>query len=216
MSENNHVPEVYEPTSTKALETLDYFDGMFLEVAMSLREELWGIPETELEKKFDVTSNDFLIRKRIHSLVNDAIASGSRAKIPSIDIYRDICSRQNFFTNLMKNQYRIAWWLIPVKPHEDIIEEGFYHAIKKVRDEVLTLQVNEKTAPVIMKALEFFTNRHLGPMIQKIEQKSMTMRLNQNINSIPLDPEAMLSKYNEAKSKMISAPTDVIEPDEPT
>jgi len=116
----------------------------------------------------------------------------------------------------LKHKHRVAWLLIPAKRHQDMIDEAFIFALNKVRTEILTMPVTEKSAPVIIKALEYFTNRSLGPMLQRIEQKSMNVNVDGNqVMRDAMTPEELQHRLTELKTRVISAPIDIKVPDDP-
>lgn len=183
--------------------SVQYFSDYITERARQIDPTLWMLSEVELEQKFRPNHNDYLFRKRINQLVVEAEAAGFD-KIETLSIYDGVCTRQNFYQSLKLNPYRIVWLFSPVLNAAELMEAGFLQAIKKVMDEVLTMKITEKSAPVVLKALEFFTNRHLGGVTQKIEQKSLTMNVSRTVGGggETLDPETMLQKYEETRRKL--------------
>jgi hypothetical protein len=194
----------------------DFLEGKFKESVENIGSEIWGLSEDELENFFDPTPSDIILRKNLHNSLSEIKRSGVFRIITHEEIYRDACTRQNFYEKLGKNKYRIAWLLIPFKSNEAAIATGFHKSLSRAF-KILDLPVTEKSAPVILKTLEFFANRHLGPVIQRIEQKSMNVSVSsRSVGEISdLDPELMLQKYTEAKAKLVSAPANTVEPDEP-
>lgn len=195
------------------VDNVDFFDGLLADRAAAIPPEVWHQNETELTSHFNVSTIDFLLRKRINKCIEDRKNSGLKGHIPSIEIYRNICSAMNFYY-IIKNPYRVAWLFMPLKSADEMIEDGFYHAMRKVRDEILTMQVTEKTAPVIMKALEFFTNRHLGPMLQRLETKSLNVNVDAKTRDV-IDPEQMMERYNQVKSQLAALPIEASKVEEP-
>jgi hypothetical protein len=214
MSEDQHVSNQTNASSTTVLELTQIFPGKFAESVAALPQDILIMTEDVLERYFNVTPHDFLIRKNIHTKAKQARELGTTVDIQ--EIFIGVCSRQNFYKNISTNQHRLAWYLIPIHAYEEMLEESFFHGLKKVRA-ILDMPLTEKSAPHILKALEFFANRHLGPVIQKIEQKSMNMNVNKTISEREvIDPEEMMQKFAELKSKLATLPQAAVNVDEPT
>ena len=187
-------------------ELISYFDDRFFEISSQVPDEILSMVETELSKKFTQTDTDFLLRKRLHEVVKAAKGSGAE-KIPTIRIYEGICTRQSFYEKIAKNPHRIAWFLQPIASYQEMLEESLYFALKKVRDELLTMPVTEKSAPAILKALEFFANRALGPVIQRIESKNLNMDITPS-NSLA-DVGSITEKFNALKKSLTQSVINV-------
>lgn len=194
-----------ETVSKAENEYVDFFEGALADAIRNIKPETWLMTEPELQEKFVQKDIDFLLRKRFTDLL-DEVHKNPR-KIQHVEIYRGICTLQNFYATTIKNEYRLVWLLRPLIAEEKI-KAGFYAAIEKAM-EILRLPVDSKSAPSIVKVLEYFSNRHLGPVIQRIEQKSMNLNLSspsqRDVSNSDFDPELMLQKYAEAKSKIAHA-----------
>lgn len=208
-------------TDTKELDTpsareeaLSTWNEFFNKKVEAIPTEVALMSERELEKHFRPTSIDFHLRKRFWEVSTRSINSGIK-ETETIEIYRGICSRQHFYELVLKNPYKLLWIIMPIQAHMDIIEEGFYYALKKVRDEILTMPVNEKTAGHIMKALDFFANRAIGPVVQRIEQKNMNLNVDGNsVTRDALTPDDLQKKLDELRAKALAAPV-VVDLNEP-
>ena len=186
----------------------EYFDGVVAEAINRIDPLLLSQTDQELEEKFKLQNHDFILRKNFTDAINK-VKDIPGTKIHPPELYKNACNRSNFYNFVIKNPYRLAWLIRPLED-ETQIKSGFYLGLKKAM-EILQLPVDAKTAPVILKTLEFFTNRHLGPVIQRIEQKSMNLNVSREVvgQMDNFDPELMLQKYAEAKSKI--AHTQLIE-----
>lgn len=213
MSDSNTVEIKAELATAVRSDIERYFSGKFVDDVLKLPQDILALTEPELEKKFHPSTIDFLVRKNLHLKLKQARDSGVIEKLESREIYEGLCTKTNFYDRILVNQYKMAWLLIPIQAYEDLIEESFFHGLKKVR-EILDMPLTEKSAPHIMKALEFFTNRHLGPVIQRIEQKSMNVNFDGNKpGASSMSPDDIMVKYNELKSKLIDKPKDVVDLD---
>lgn len=201
-----------EPESMRTSAISVWHTG-FAERVSRIDPAIYSMGEQELEQFFKPNPVDFFLRKRFWELSELNIKSGLK-DVSIMGIYDGICTRQNFYTNIIKKDHKLCWILLPIQRHIDLIEEGLYYALKKVRDELLTMPVNEKTAGHLLKALEFFANRALGPMIQRIEQKSMNMNVDGNkmINEA-ISAGDLVQRYEELKSKLLTAPINQNDPE---
>lgn len=188
--------------STTFFSESDFFDGKFGDAIRNIGDDLWLMDESELEKNFSVSEIDFILRKRITEVLDEARKSPETKRIPHTKLYNGICTLQNFYGRVIKNPHRLVWLLKPLRD-DDIIKAGYYASVKRAM-EIIAMPLDSKSASSILKALEFFANRHLGPVIQRIEQKSMNMNVTRTVmeETMNLDPEIMLEKYAEAKSKI--------------
>lgn len=178
----------------------------------SIDPAIYDMDEIELEKHFKPSSNDFFLRRKFWQIAERNMSLGM-TDVSIAEVYEGVLQRSNFYTNWIKNQYRFAWCMLPLTQHVDLIEEGFYLAIKKVKNELLAMPVNEKTAGHILKALEFFANRAIGPVIQRIEQKN----LNLNVASSEKKIDTNISvddKLKEIQEKLTNSKTVIdVEPE---
>lgn len=212
MGEENNKELTEQDASRTSKTKAMLFSGRFAEIAEAIPDETWCLSEMDLSNKIHPTPTDFLLRKNIITILDKAQRSGS-ASLETKEIYNGICSRQWFYYNIMSNPLKIVWLLTPIQNAQDLLDESFYFCMKKVRDEVLTMPVTEKSAPIILKALEFFTNRSLGPVVQRIEQKSMNVNIDGGKSLQHLSPDDVMKKYNELKSKIIEMPAQAVEID---
>lgn len=165
--------------------------------------------EISLEEKFNPSPSDYGMRKNLWQKVKAAELSGIKL-IETQEIFSHYYTKSNFFANVTKNPYRVAWLFLPLDSFQEQFEEILYRAIKKLRNEVNNLNVTEKNMGHFVKILEFLTNRTLGPMTQKIESKNLNVELTA---SEAQDPKALELKLYELKEKML-APRNVT-PQEP-
>lgn len=91
----------------------------------------------------------------------------------------------------------------------ELIDEATYFGLKRLRNDLLTMPMTEKSAPVFLKAVEFLANRAWGPVIQRIEAKHA--HLNLGTRSAPtnesLSPEEVQKRLTELKRKLMDDPT---------
>ena len=97
----------------------------------------------------------------------------------------------------------------------ELIDEATYYGLLKLRNEILTMPVTERSAPTLLKAIEFLVNRAHGSVIQRIEAKHAHLDLN-NSDMIAKTPEELQSAIDTLKSKLFPKhipPTITSEPE---
>lgn len=175
-----------------------------------------SMDEYELEDKFTRKKEHFYLRKKFHKMLDEL--RGTDDLLSVSELVRDTTSKAWFYNVLLPNPYALAWLIIPVSEPDRFLEEAYTFAIQRLRKDILTLPANEKTAPIIMKALEFLAIRHLGPVVQKIEQKSLNMNFNKDVTqsaSGAVDPEELMRRLTEVKSKLVEQKTVTLQLEEP-
>jgi hypothetical protein len=197
--------EVSEDGLASKIWFLKHLRGALREKFLQVPDSYFLMHEFELENHFRRSHVDYFLRKRFHEELEKI--KGTDEFLSPINVYSGVCVRHHFYNRFLHNPHRIAWICIPVATPDKLLEDGFHLALTKVRNEILTLPVSEKTAPIILKALDFFALRFLGPVVQRIEQKNMNVNFNTDVTAKEVvDPEALLRKYSEAKSKLLRAP----------
>lgn len=190
--------DIQEAASSSPLDAIAFFDNEFSKLYHEIPSDILSMNEAELQVFFKPTEVDFMLRKKLAKLVAEAKDKG-HDRILLTSIYKDICSRQNFYRTILKNQYRMVWLLQPIHDFQELIEESFYFGLKRARNEILTMPITDKNINAFIKLLDLFANRALGPMVQRIEQKNLNMSLD---GRDVTDPSKLMEKYEELKSKL--------------
>jgi hypothetical protein len=159
--------------------------------------------EAELGKLFRKTPMDYAMKKQLWTKFYEVEKAGTM-RLKMVDIYGGVCSDPYFYNELIKNPARIAWLISPPIDNQAIIEEAYHFAFQKVRDGILNMPVTEKSAPTILKAFQMLADRHLGPVVQRIESKNLNVDVNAKNNTDPIDPKAIEEKLNELKTKLLN------------
>lgn len=172
--------------------------------------EMHLMSEAELVKRFNPTPLDYALKKQLWTKFYEAEKSGDM-RLKMVDIYGGVCSNQYFYNELTKNPARVAWLVIPPLDTGALIEEAFRFSFQKVRDGILNMPVTEKSAPIILKAFQIFADRHLGPVVQRIESKNLNVEVDGNrAGNETLDPMEIDAKLRELKAKLL--PTKDVTP----
>lgn len=148
-------------------------------IAEALPDEILGQSEDELEAHFRPSIIDWQLRKRLWELVTNSQLSGTEGVLTQ-DLFNKICSKEHFYSRVITHPHKLAWLLINPQHLQDQIDEACEYALKRLRYEILTMPINKDTARIILKATELLMNRSMGPMVQKIESKSLNANVSLN------------------------------------
>lgn len=165
---------------------------------LGIPEDILMMNEEELEKKFKPTNVDYMLRRRLWEKFREAEKLGL-PNIPNVEIYRGICTDQNFYCYTLKNQTKLAWLIHPVQDPDEMLKEAYEFGLKKVR-EILNMALTDKSAPSILKAAEFLTNRVKGPVVQKLETKNLHVSM--DAQEKPLTNEEISNKLLELQERI--------------
>lgn len=189
------------PTREYAISLLS---DRFRQAAESLPEDLAKMSEVELEDKRKPTHVDYMLRKNFWEQVRLAQRGGIQW-IKAIDVYRGVCSHQNFEDRVITNPIRVAWLLsYPEEPHE-LLETGLSIGLKNLI-KFISKEPDATTAAAFMKAMEMLLNRVQGPVVQRIEARHAHAHLNVNGGSQvrSTNPEDVQARLNELKAKLLN------------
>jgi hypothetical protein len=160
--------------------------------------------ERELAKMFRPTPMDYAMKKQLWTRFYEAESTGVM-RLKMVDIYGGICTSGYFYNELMKNQARLTWLITPPIDTEALLEEAFRFSFQRVRDDILNMPVTEKSAPILLKAFQYFADRHLGPMVQRIESKNLNVEMQAGKVETPTDPRDIELRLKEIKAKLLPA-----------
>ena len=177
-------------------------DSRFFEEVQNIPPDLMLKDETELGKLFKPTPMHYAMKKQLWENFYECEKVGVY-KLKATDIYAGICSNPYFYQELIKNPARVAWLVTPPIDTSSLIEEAFRYAFQRVRDDILSMPVTEKTAPILLKAFQYFADRHLGPMIHRIESKNLNVEVQGGKMETPTDPREIEQKLKEIRAKLL-------------
>jgi hypothetical protein len=166
-------------------------------------EELRKMSEIDLFKTGNIGEKDYFLRKNLWKNVEIAQKAGV-FRITEASIYGDVMSAQNYYVSFLTNPHRVCWLMTPPTDSREIMEEALFYGLSRLRNELLTMTINEKTAPTMLKAIEFLANRTWGPVVQKIEAKHAHLNMNKPI--AVQDARDVTKRLDELKAKLISVP----------
>lgn len=194
-------------------EAIQFFDGSFAEKVRAIPDQIMSLSEPELEELFRPTTLDFLIRKQLWNAVELQKQHAPKEKIDSAVVYRGLTGSSYFYNSILKNNYRMAWYFIPIHAYKDLLEDGSYHFIKKAREAIINIKVNDKNLAAFLKLGEFFINRTLGPVEQVIRQN--TTQVNVDGNNLIRDAvgNEVIDKFKELATAAAPRLIDVKDPE---
>lgn len=190
-------------------EAISFFEGSFAEKFKAVPQTIMTLNEMELEEFFTPTTTDLLIRKNLWKVVNQHRDAGLNIKIDTAELYRGVCTKGHFYSQLLNNQYRVSWWLIPVDSYQTIVEDGTYHFFKKAREVMVRMQVTEKNFGHFVTLGKLLADRSsLGPVTQRVEQKSVNVNVTANERGVVDmgDQSLVQDRLKELKTKLVTAP----------
>lgn len=178
------------------------FTGTLRDALENIPEDIMCLAEPELEKHFRMSEKYYFMRRNLWKKVDECRRLGT-ASVEHKDIYDGVSAYQNFYQQVMPNPYKLAWLFTPLASFQDNFEEILFIAIRKLRNEVINWQMTEKNASAFIRMVEFLSNRALGPVIQKIEQKNLNANFDMG-NALPSNPEDIEKQLAEIKSRLHS------------
>ena len=166
-------------------------------------EELRKMSEIDLFRTGKIGEKDYFLRKNLWKSVEIA-QKNDVFSITEASIYGDVMSAQNYYTSFLTNPHRVCWIMTPPTDAREIMEEALFFGISRLRNELLTLPMNDKTAATILKTIEFLANRTWGPVVQKIEAKHAHLNMNKPV--AVHDARDVTKRLDELKAKLVDEP----------
>lgn len=152
-----------------------------------LPKELLEATEEELEKLVEPHLTDRKIRISFWSEVRRVVQNAEAVVVPS-NIYKGICSKQNFYLRILAKPERLAWVMRPPKDYQKQADEIIDYGLGKLRDALnCKVQFNNghmdtKAVKVMLDILQYFEARTKGPLKQRVEIESKSMNTNVTID----------------------------------
>lgn len=178
--------------------------GLLAERYSQIHPDVLLMSEMELTDNFKPSPYDYHLRKRFWEMTKARGPDDPQIEISKL--YDGICFASQFYERILKNHYILSWMLTPLEDHSAIFEEFFYTLFMKMRKEMLDMPISEKTLGHFNKTLENLGNRVLGPVIQKIEQKSMNVTVDAKDMMKEVGPASVEDHIKELKSKITALP----------
>lgn len=185
------------------------FSGKFREALLSCPQHLLDMPEPDLVEQYDFTSTDWLLRRRFWEIVERA-RKHNITSYQTIEVFRDISSRQNFEVFVIQRPYKIAWLLKPIRDYKELCDQVFNVGMEKVLAYIQKSKISEANISKVIKLLEFSANRKHGPVVQRmqIHQRTENVQLDSSKDVTPqIEPQALRDQIAALSAKMVG-PSD--------
>lgn len=189
-------------------------DNLFLRRVQEIPEEYLLKTESELAQMFNVTRIDRALKQKLWSWYADNKRAGFNQKLSAVVVYSGVCTRQNFEHIFNKHPEKLAWLFCPPVDAETLIKEAALYALERLRDDILTMPANEKTAPIILKTAQYFIDRAYGPVEQVIRQNTTQVNVDGNKMIREVADSGIVDKFKELQSSALAKKViDVSEPE---
>lgn len=163
-----------EPSTNNSIEI---WSDVMNQAIRSVPEYLRYLSDYELLDVVKPKPVDWLLRRRFHTKIAEYKTTG---RAPNTEeIFNGIITRQGFYESVIKNPERVAWMICPMTSAQEVVDNCYEMILNKMTQELMALPITEKTMGSFIKALEFFANRSAGPVVQRIESKTMTIHTGQ-------------------------------------
>ena len=201
--------EAGENSESSRLDVISYLAPNMRRLFSGVPDDLLDKTDLDLEEMFSPTAVDWGLRRRLWKLYEQA-TKGVLEEIQPVDIYEDICSRQNFF-RLIKNPLKLSWYSIPPMAYDTLLDRGLYLGLSKVIEYVQRTKIDAKNFGKFLQLVEQFANRVVGPVTQKLETKNLSVNFSHDVGALS-NPESVNKKLEELKTKLLrdSAAEDVV------
>ena len=199
-SQSGMYPEKQTTALTTRNEAISYFSGEFRKALEAVPPELLLMTAEEIEAQRDPSSVDYFLRRNLWETVEKAKKAGI-SEITAASIYGGVCAASTFTQSVITNPLRLAWLLVNPLSELDRTEEALAFGLMRIRNDILTMPMNEKTAPTILKAVELLWNRVRGPVVQRIEAKHAHINMNKPIAQ---SPNNITEKIDDLKDKLLT------------
>ena len=181
-------------------EVISYLSGEFRAAIDAIPKDIANMTLDEIEAVREPGPTDYFLRKNLWKQVEIAKSNG-HTDITAVSVYRGVCGQSNFQERVLTNPLRLAWILHAPMTETEQAEEALAFGIMRIRRDLLTMPMNAKSAPSILKAIELLWNRTRGPLIQRIDARHLHAKV-QPQDQIET-PEQILQKLEELKTKLL-------------
>lgn len=192
----------------EALEAEDvvrFTHGRLREALDRLPAELRGVPEHELELLCKLNPTDWDIRHRFWDIINKAQDKKS-LRISAYTLCDGFCSPGYFYQNWMANQVKLAWTLAPIESHKKMCEEGFHHAVLKLKRFIAETSLTNDNVHKFLKVAEFLANRGVGPVLQRVRNENLNVDMTVGEHDLPeANADDVIKKLDELRAKLLPA-----------
>lgn len=197
-----------DPQSTRIV-AITLIEGSLREKAENLPTELLELDLHDLEARCKFTETDYFLKKRLWELITEREDEPESPPIRGIDIYKGICTLQNFHRRL-DSPIRVAWFLHDARNDIKRLEAGLPIAISNLLN-FIAQPITEKTATAFLRALDMMLSRTHGPVIQRVDARHAHVNLNKPIDQSNIEVEQLKEMRERLLGASQSTTTTIIE-----
>jgi len=189
-------------------------DGALYKAIQNIPDELKLKNEQELADMITPTPVDYAMKKNFWDLF--VRVRDQKMQPLQSDIYNGVCRATYFYQCYVINPARIAWMIHPPTDSFSLVEEAFAIAFRRVKEDLLTMPVTDKSAPVLLKLFTYLADRKLGPMLHRIETRNLHVGVNmpgdkQQLPTTPAELEAQMDKIKKKLTDNMTRDVKAIE-----
>ncbi len=135
--------------------------------------------EVELLDLVKPTTVDWQLRHRFWDLIKQAQELGDE-KVYTTHLFDGICTERNFYNYVIVNPGRLAWMMRPIGNEKAMAQEAYHYAMLKIKAYIMKTPVTDENLGEFTRAAKFMADRGHGAVAQKIEQKTLSARVDLN------------------------------------
>ena len=194
---SNHAREIIEikddnKSPTRIENIIEYLPPNVAEAVKNLPEELLNCKPDKL----DPTEVDKLLRVSFWREFEDREKQNRPFMISNV--IDGICSRPNFYSEVLKTQRRLAYMIRPFVKYDIHLNKLHELGLRRLEEILSKENADSKMAAVQVKALEFVNVRLHGSPVQNIKKLQMNVDVK---SEEKLSPEQLEAKLQEIKEK---------------
>lgn len=192
------VPVKIDATRATREQAIEALTGVWKNAAETMPPEIALMDIDALESVRKPTEIDFFLRRNLWKQV-DMVQNGLIPDIAPADIYRGVCSKQNY-DRIATTPHRLAWILLPPTEDSERLAAGLSIGITNLV-KFVSREPTAETASAFMKAIEFLYTRVHGPVVQRIDARHAHAHV--NMKDAPAAPEDVKNRIEELKAKLV-------------
>jgi len=184
-------------------------------IARTLAEapDLLAMDEGTIRIKVRPTATASRLRLSFWEEYEKAVNSGRQMRLSGI--FKGVCSENHFIENFLQRNDRVAYMLTPPANYVVQVKEALYEGLETLRQIVSAPVIDDqgylipRAADVVLKAVQMLDARVKGAVVQRIDQRMVSLNMNQNMqdqNLLPASMEDIEKQLEEVKMKLVSAP----------
>jgi hypothetical protein len=203
-----NVTQNAELDESLAVTISDCLSGRLREAVESVPQELFTLPDSELEELGNINKIDRMLRIQLWEVYGSSM--NKNEVVQPRDVFNGICTRQNFYY-LLNIPAKVAYYMRQPPGYLNKLKEAHEIGINKLRDEILRAKVvdadgnmDPKAATVLLKAIEFLDVRVKGAIVHRVETKNLNVDVTADLPSTPEDVELLRARVNEMRERLNS------------